>query len=429
MERAVTAELHRWKSNPKKKPLLISGVRQCGKTYVIKEFGTTSYSDMAYLNFESENLARLFEMDIDIDRIVRSLGLFRKKAISKNTLIVFDEIQICPRAITSLKYFCEDGRFDVIGAGSLLGVKLAESSPPVGKVEMITMYPLSFREFLWAAGEKELADCIGNDPFDPIIADFSERLLSLYREYLAVGGLPEAVSSWLHDHDADKVDSLLSSLNTMYVNDIARYGTGNVRENGELVWRSIPSQLTRDNNRFVFGHVREGTRARDLWSSVDWLTKAGLAIQVPVTVGNDVPAYTSQSSVFKLYCFDTGMLRYLAGVSIPDCILGLGAEPLFRGALTENYVLLELNQCTKFPIFCWRSGNKAEVDFVASFGKGYIPIEVKSSERTVAKSLGIYLDSHGGKGIIISPRTAETKERVIYVPLYSVWVLGERTLY
>lgn len=425
MYRDITSKLMDWKSNQDRKPLIITGVRQCGKTYSMKEFGNKFYDDVAYFNFEEDNIARYFEDDLKVSRIVNSLGIYRRRRIDGRTLLIFDEIQNCPRAISSLKYFCEDGHYNVMCAGSLLGVKLMESSPPIGKVDEIVMYPMSFREFLLASGEEMLVDGLEKeDPFGQTISDFEGRLSDLYMEYLAIGGLPEVVKTWVETHDCDKVDSLLKRMRAYYINDIARYGTGKVRENGELVWNSIPSQLSRDNSKFVLGHVKDGLRARDLWSSVDWLTRAGLVHSVPISTGDcDVPSFTSDPSAFKLYCFDTGMLRILAGVSI-QYVLGYGdMNGLYRGAVTENYVLLELRKLSDDGIFCWRSGNRAEVDFLVRVDGHYVPIEVKSGKSIVARSLGVYMDSHEGRGVVVSMNLPKSKGRVVHIPLYALWIL------
>lgn len=242
MKRTIMSDLLKWKSNPHHKPMMIFGVRQCGKTYIIKEFGTEQYEDMAYVSCEETNVSDVFEPDLNVDRIVKMLGIRRNKPITTDTLIVLDEIQQCPRAITALKYFCEDGRYDVICAGSLLGVKLAESSPPVGKVETVTMYPMSFREYLDACGDNMLADAIDDNPLDKDILAFRNRLIEHYQDYLAVGGLPSAVSTWIETHDPESVDKILRDLTTLYLGDVARYGKGTVRLCGEMVWKSVPSQ-------------------------------------------------------------------------------------------------------------------------------------------------------------------------------------------
>lgn len=221
------------------------------------------------------------------------------------------------------------------------------------------------------------------------------------------------------------MDSILRALKELYMADISRYGRNKVRENGEHVWRSVPAQLARDNDRFVMGHVREGQRARDLWSSVDWLQRAGLVHLVPVTVGRDVPSFASDPSVFKLYCFDTGILRVLADLSFNTVFDDGPQNALYRGAVTENYVLLELRKLTGSDIFCWRSGNSAEVDFLLRIGDAYTPVEVKSGTRIGARSLGVYLDSHGGRGVVVSPRPLESKERIVNVPLFMVWMIGD----
>ncbi len=423
MERDILDDLLRWKADPDHKPAMIRGVRQCGKTWAMKELGR-HYPDCAYFNFEEQRIGDLFEQDYSVDRIVRLLGALRGRSIGTDCLIILDEIQLCSAAITALKYFCEDGRYDVICAGSLLGVKLMTTSPPVGKVDDFTMYPMSFREFLVANGQKMVVDTMEDDPSPSAVEVFADRLIPLYREYLAVGGLPEAVGSWADRHDSSAVDSILRSLADRYVLDIVRYGDFKVKSNGELVWRSIPSQLAKDNNRFVMGHVSEGVRARDLWSSVDWLDMAGLAHAVPITVGTgSVPSVQSDLSAFKLYCFDTGVMRVLADIPFSDALIDSDRSSLYRGAIAENYVLCELLRMTAHRIWCWRSGNRAEVDFLTRFDSGPVPIEVKAGEKVRANSLKVYLDSHEGMGVVASMNPLAKKDRVLMVPLYAFWLL------
>lgn len=422
MERDILNELLLWKNNPNRKPALINGVRQCGKTWIMKELGS-KYPDCAYFNFEEQNINGIFDVDFSIDRIVNMLGVLRNKPIDKDCLIILDEIQLCSRAITSLKYFCEDGRFDVVCAGSLLGVKMMTTSPPVGKIDDFYMYPLSFREFLKANGQNMLVNALECDSSDDLITVFGEKLKTYYLEYLAVGGLPEAVESWINKHDAKEVDSILSSLTKRYVLDIMRYGDGKVKSNGEYVWKSLPSQLAKDNNKFVLGHVAEGIRARDLWSSIEWLDKAGLAYRVPITTGVDEPSIQSDSSSFKLYCFDTGIMRTLADISLSEALIGSERSALYRGAVTENYVLCELRKSTERDIWCWRSGNKAEVDFLTKIDDVPVPIEVKAGNKIKANSLKVYLDRHDGMGIIASMNPLAKKERVLMIPLYAFWLL------
>ncbi len=423
MERDILKDLLKWRSRPDHKPAMIRGVRQCGKTWVMMELGK-NYPDCAYFNFESEDkLSGVFEPDLRTDRIVTMLGGLRGRPIGTDCLIIFDEIQLCSRAITSLKYFCEDGRYDVICAGSLLGVKLMTTSPPVGKVDDFDMYPLSFKEFLRANGQGMIVDALEEDPAGDSIEIFRSRLEPLYTEYLCVGGLPEVVSDWIVNHDASAVDRRLGSLIERYILDILRYGEGKVKENGEFVWKSVPAQLARDNSKFVLGHVANSVRARDLWSSIDWLGKAELVHQVPITTGMDLPSIQSVPSSFKLYCFDTGVMRHLAGLSISDAISGSERLALYRGAMAENYVLCEIIRICRGQVYCWRSGNSAEVDFLASFGSDFVPIEVKSGDKVRAKSLGIYLDSHPGRGVVTSLNMYSHNKRVISIPLFALWLL------
>lgn len=421
MRRSILDDLMEWKGRPDHKPAMIEGVRRCGKTWSVKELGRT-YPDCAYFDFEDDrSISCIFDRDLTVDRIVKELGIHRSKAIPEDCLIVLDGIQLCPRAMTSLKYFCEDGRYDVVCAGSLPRASPMSASPPVGKVEDFVMHPMSFEEFLHASGEGMLADLVSDDPFDSSVESFHDRLIGCYREYLAVGGLPEAVLSWTTNHDPERVESILRSLARRYSDDIARYGSGNIRTNGEAVWRSVPMQLARTNNRFVFGHVRKGVRARDIRPSVDWLERAGLVYAVPIAVDTEPPS--PAASAFKLYCFDCGIMRVLADIPLGKALSSPDGYGLYKGAITENYVMTELRRMTPHRIFCWRSGNKAEVDFLTTFDSNPVPIEVKAGERVRTQSLKVYLDSHIGTGVIASLRPMSRTERVLGIPLYELWML------
>ena len=350
MKRDITEKLIRWKDAADRKPLLMTGVRQCGKTYILQAFGKDYFEDTAYFSFEgNERLASVFEYDLDTDRILLELGnVYRGKAIEPGkTLVIFDEIQSCPRALTALKYFCENQpELHIACAGSLLGVSVKRDgiSFPVGKVDRLNMYPMTFAEFLRAEGKEKLmrqADQYETDRELPKLytADFEKEL----KYYYIVGGMPEVVKKWTDTHNPLEVDRLQENILRDYQGDFAKYApTADIPKLG-WIWDSIPKQLARENNKFVFSHVRAGKRSADLEDALEWLVDAGLAYRLELAENPQLPlSFCANATYFKMYFSDVGLLRQKAGVSYRTILEEDVLYGTFKGAFTENYVLTEL---------------------------------------------------------------------------------------
>jgi len=435
MQRLLYTDLVKWKDAPDRKPLIVKGVRQCGKTWLLKAFSQECFEDAAYFNFErSGELSTIFEQNFDPQRIIDELGFQRGKKIEPGTtLLIFDEIQACPNAITSLKYFCEELRkLHVVCAGSLLGTALAAcKSFPVGKVDLLTLRPLSFPEFLLASENAFLYEELKKKPIEDIPESVLPKLETLYREYLITGGMPEVVNTWLTTRDISKVERILDAVLEMYQKDFARHVPKSEYPKVALIWDSIPGQLAKDNKKFIFSHVKTGARSRDLEDALQWLVNAGLIYKVEMV---SVPHYPlskfADTTYFKVYFCDAGLLRRLS--NFPVAAL-MSADPQFafmRGALTENFVLTELTAAKSVTPYFWKSGNKAEVDFVFQDDMLMIPIEAKASRNTQAKSLKEYRKRYKPKYALRASLEqpgvhADECGVVLDVPLYLLWNIGK----
>ena len=427
MKRKFIEKLALWKEKPGRKPLMVIGVRQCGKTYIINEFGKENYEDVAGFNFErQEKLSEIFESDYDTKRILFELSVLWGKTIHPGkTLIFFDEIQTCPKAITSLKYFCEDAPgYHIICAGSLLGVKIhSDASFPVGKIEMLNMYPMSFSEFVRAGGDEMLADLLDDYSEIKKIPDAaSDKLEALLREYYIVGGMPEAVKTWVETRDIEKVEAVQQNILDGYGFDFAKHAPIKDFPKLTAIWKSIPIQLAKENNKFVFGNVKKGWRAKDLEDALEWLSSAGLVYKVSLIEKPFVPlkSYEKPTS-FKLYMCDIGLLRRMADVSCSVILDGSPYYTEFKGAMAENYVLGELVKAGISPAYYWNSGNTAEVDFIIQCGKYIVPIEVKSEKNVKSRSLAEYRIRYAPEYAIKTSMKPEISgKEVLNVPLYFI---------
>jgi len=433
MKRHILQNLLRWKENPNRQPLLIRGVRQCGKTWIMKKFGEENYPDTAYFNFESdESLREFFEGDLDVSRIIKSLGVQRGKTIMPGTtLVIFDEIQFCPRALTALKYFCEDmPKLHIICAGSLLGVALAKPlSFPVGKVELVTLRPMNFYEFCVANGDEMLADHLTSLPADePLPTAFTGRLEEYYRDYLICGGMPAVVSSWIDKHDISEVEHIQQQILDTYSLDFVKHAPLNDFPKLSLIWNAIPLQLAKENSKFLFSHVKKGARARDLEDALQWLINAGLIYKVEKADRPYIPlSMYADASYFKIYLADVGLLRKMS--KFPASAL-LSSSPLaadMRGALTENYVLSEVMSVTGEVPYFWRSERTAEVDFLVQDGEKIVPIEVKAGKNTRAKSLQEYRKKFSPEiavrvSLQAAARHDDNNGTLLEIPLYLIWM-------
>ena len=395
MERVLINELHKWKDKPDRKPLILRGARQVGKTWLLKDFGKKFFKDVCYINFEQKDvLGAIFEGTLSPQRIIEQLSVYSGKKIQPaDTLLIFDEVQEMPRALTSLKYFAEEApEYAICCAGSLLGVALHEgTSFPVGKVEFLDLYPLSFREFLLANGEEMLLDYILNDGHRGLAA-FTEKLTDYLKKYFVIGGMPSAVLKWLDTHDFFEVDDVQKQLLAAYENDFSKHAPRQMIEKIRYVWDSIPSQLAKENKKFVYGLVRDGARAREYEDSLMWLSDAGEIIRTYNISKPDVPlkAYADLKS-FKVFLLDVGLLRCMSGVSPKVILEGSKIFEEFKGALTEQYVCQELQLFKRLQTnFYWTSSSSAEVDFLVSDGMEVYPLECKAGITMNAKSLKVY---------------------------------------
>jgi len=427
MERTLINALVEWKNKPSRKPLILKGVRQCGKTYLLKDFGKRYYEETAYFNFEeTEALKSVFEKDYDTKRILFELGLHTGKTIqSGTTLVIFDEIQECGRAITAMKYFCENApEYHIVCAGSLLGIALQKQlSFPVGKVDFLTLYPMSFQEYLRAGNAETLADYIQNykkgDTLPEVVSDKLEPLL---KQYYVTGGMPEVVETWFRTNSIELMENVQQAIINSYELDFAKHAPAKDFPKLSAIWRSIPEQLAKENTKFIFSHVKKGWRSKDLEDALEWLIGAGLVYKVCKIEKPYIPlsSYADDTS-FKLYMADVGILRKLS--KLPYEVV-LDATPHFRefkGSMTENYVLCELVQSVDNTAYYWSSGNTAEVDFVIQSGADIVPIEVKSEKNVKARSLAEYRKKYEPKYAVKTSMKKETSgDEVLNVPLYMI---------
>ena len=437
MERDLMEWLVKWKDSADRKPLLLTGVRQCGKTYLLRQFGERYFEDTAYFYFEGDRrLASIFEYDFDTDRILGELEalVLGRPIVSGKTLVIFDEIQACPRAVTALKYFCEAKReLHIVCAGSLLGVSVKREglSFPVGKVDRLHMYPMTFSEFLQADGKGGLIS--GAHRYAPgteVPEAYTMPLKNELKLYYIVGGMPEAVLSWTRNRDFEAVDRVLGNLLEDYSGDFAKYAPRTDVPKLGWIWDSVPKQLARENNKFIFSHVKQGKRSSELEGALEWLSDAGLVYRLELVEKPQLPlSFSANASYFKVYMDDVGLLRRKCGLQAATV---LGEDALyssFKGALTENYVLTQLVAGGKKPYF-WRSGNTAELDFIFEDGGRVIPMEAKAEIHTRAKSYRLFCQTYGPEvGFRCSMKNAGVNQagqtKTYSLPLYMLWRLDE----
>lgn len=434
MYRIVLEDLQKWQNSPHRKPLLVTGIRQCGKTYILKQFGERFFEDVAYFYFEGNSrLASIFTADFDIQRIVDELGIVRKqKIVPGKTLVIFDEIQACPEALTSLKYFQENlPELHVVCAGSLLGVALKRNniSFPVGKVERLKMYPMSFKEFLLANGHEALLEGIKKyDAKEPLPELYTAPLSKELKYYYLVGGLPEVVSRWVETHDFSEVAALQDNILEDYANDFAKYAPNNDVPKINWIWQSVPQQLAKENNKFFFSHVKEGKRSKDLEDALEWLKNAGLVTALELVNNPELPlSFNADASYFKVYLADVGLLCRRCGLNADTVLAESALYQNFKGALTENYVLTELIKLKISPYF-WRSGNTAELDFLFEDKNRLVPVEAKAEIHTRAKSYSLFCKKYQPTmGFKMSMKNIginnDGDTETVSLPLYLLWNL------
>lgn len=390
-------KLLKWKNKTSRKPLLVLGVRQCGKTYLVKEFSSKEFENMAYINFDgNKGLQSIFDYDFDINRILDEIGsvVLNKKIIPGKTLLFLDEIQDCPRAIQSLKYFCENlPELHVIAAGSLLGIALKKQgiSFPVGKVERLEMFPMSFEEFVIADGGEKYLNGMSKLPLGREISElYSVPMQKYLQNYYIVGGMPEAVKIWIQTHDYNQVEEIQNQILKDYADDFGKHTTPDTAIKIKLIWDAIPSQIAKDNNKFIFSHVKEGARAKDLEDALEWLVSAGLVYKLNLVQTLQLPLESMKDNTyFKIYMADVGLLRKKSNVNYRTILNGDESFIQFKGAFSENYIMSELKSLGVSAYF-WRTKADAEVDFISDYEGVLFPIEVKSATNTKAKSLQLF---------------------------------------
>ena len=394
MERFILKQLLSWKNSPYRKPLILKGVRQVGKTWILKEFGKRYYENIAYFNFdENEEYKQFFETTKNVDRILQNLMLASGQAITaEKTFIIFDEIQDCPNVINSMKYFCENApQYHIACAGSLLGIALAKpSSFPVGKVDFMQINPMTFSEFLLANGDENLAEYMENvDTIESIPDAFFNPLYEKLKMYYITGGMPESVLMWTEARDITAMQEVLSNIIDAYERDFAKHPSINEFPKISMIWRSIPSQLARENKKFIYRVVKEGARAREYEDALQWLVDARLVYKIYRSTASSLPisAYDDLSA-FKIYLADVGLLRRLAQLAPTAFGESNRLFTEFKGALTENFVLQTLiTQFEVTPRYWSQSNPPYEVDFLIQRENDIFPVEVKSEANTSGKSL------------------------------------------
>ena len=426
MKRDELAYLTEWKRSSQRKPLIIRGARQVGKTWLIKAFGASAYQTCAYVNFESDAILKdLFKQDFDIKRIIEAIQIQTGVHIEQdNTLIVLDEIQEAPGGLTSLKYFQENApEYHVICAGSLLGVALSgHTSFPVGKVEFLDLHPLSFTEFMDAMQENSLLGLLQRKEW-AMIRNFKTRFIELLRQYYYVGGMPEAVLSFSERRDFREVRDIQKRILIAYEQDFSKYAPNSIVPRIRMLWNSIPSQLAKENKKFIYGTIKEGARAKEYELVMSWLIDCGLIYKINRVTKPALPLKAYEDfSAFKLFIVDVGLLGAMGDLDVRTLLEGVGIFEEFKGALTEQYVLQQLITQNDIAIFYWAADNaKSEVDFLVQAAGQVIPIEVKAEENLQAKSLKTYHQKYQPQTAIRTSMSDFRKEEwMINLPLYAI---------
>lgn len=426
MYRVAIAELYKWKESRHRKPLIIQGARQVGKTWLMKEFGCQAYTDTVYINFDSNSrMAELFASDLDTDRLVMGIELYAGRKINPDsTLLIFDEIQEVPRALSSLKYFCENApQYHIVCAGSLLGIALHEgTSFPVGKVDFLPLYPLSFKEFLMAVAGERFAGLLNYRDFQ-MIASFKQTYIDAVKQYFFIGGMPEAVQSFVEERDFNAVRNIQKRILAAYEQDFSKHAPIEIVPKIRMIWNSIPSQLARENKKFVYGLVREGGRAKEYEAAIMWLCDCGLVHKVSRVNASGIPLKAYEDlKAFKLFMVDVGLLGCMTGLRQRTLLDGNALFTEFKGALTEQYVCQQLKAVGDLTVFYYTNDRSScEIDFVVDTGEQIVPIEVKAEINLKAKSLKTYREKFSPE---LSVRTSmadyKREDWLLNLPLYAV---------
>ncbi len=431
MYRIAMEKLLKWKQNKRRKPLIIEGARQVGKTWLMKEFGRQAYNDTVYINFDSNSrMAELFASDLDTNRLIMGLELYVGRKIDPDhALLIFDEVQEVPRALTSLKYFYENApQYHIVCAGSLLGIALHQgTSFPVGKVDFLKLYPLSFKEFLMATDKERFADLLDARDFQ-MITSFKQTYIDSLKQYYFIGGLPEAVQSFAENKDFNEVREIQKRILEAYEQDFSKHAPGEIVPRLRMLWNSIPSQLAKENKKFIYGLIREGARAKDYETAIMWLSDCGLIHKISRVnaIGLPLRAYEDLKA-FKLFVLDVGLLGCMVGLRQHTLLDGNNLFVEFKGALTEQYVCQQLKTIQDLNVFYYTNDRgSCEIDFVVDMGERIVPVEVKAEVNLKAKSLKAYYEKFSPE---ISVRTSmadfKKEEWLVNLPLYAIEEIAE----
>jgi len=426
MQRIEIQQLKKWKQSNGRKPMIIRGARQVGKTWLMKEFGRLEYKDVVYVNCEADPAVRnMFTGDFDTTRIIRGLQIIAGKPIEPNhTLIIIDEIQEAPGALTSLKYFQENApEYHVIAAGSLLGITLNRSgSFPVGKVEFLDLFPLSFVEFLDAIHETQLADLLRNPDWS-LVASFNIKFTDRLRQYYYTGGMPEVVLQYSVSGDMNQVREIQKRILVSYEQDFSKHAPAEIVPRIRMIWSGVPAQLAKENRKFIYGQIKAGARAKDFELALSWLIDCGLLYKVHNVSKPALPlkAY-EELNTFKLFMLDIGLLGALTELDARTLLEGNTVFTEFKGALTEQYVYQQLRTMNDLPVYYWSAGNaRSEVDFLLQHNGQIIPLEVKAEENLHAKSLRVFCEKYKPALAVRSSMSGYRKEDwMTNLPLYAV---------
>ncbi|MBU9738233.1 ATP-binding protein [Diplocloster agilis] len=430
MYRTAMEQLQRWKTKERRKPLIIRGARQVGKTWLMKEFGSNAYERVVYINFDNnERMRNLFEGGLEVERLVTGLELYAGHKIDPdNTLLIFDEVQEVPKALTSLKYFNEDApQYQIVCAGSLLGVALHQgTSFPVGKVEFLDLYPLSFFEFMTAMDKRQYVELLQKGDFD-MAAAFRRDYIDLLKHYYYVGGMPEVVQAFADNRDFNEVREIQQRILSAYEQDFSKHAPNEAVPRIRMLWNSIPAQLAKENKKFIYGLIKEGARAKEYELAMLWLTDCGLVHKIPRVSAPNLPLKAYEDlKAFKLFLVDVGLLSCMVGLRQDVLLDGNELFKEFKGALTEQYVLQQLKTIRDLNIYYWTAERgTAEVDFVIDNGMDVIPVEVKAEQNLQAKSLKMYREKFRPKMSIRTSMTDYKKEDwLLNLPLWAVGDVG-----
>ena len=426
MYRIAMEKLLNWKQSKRRKPLIIEGARQVGKTWLMKEFGRQAYADTVYINFDANSrMAELFASDLNTDRLILGLELYVGHKIDpESSLLIFDEVQEVPRALASLKYFYENApQYHIVCAGSLLGIALHQgTSFPVGKVDFLKLYPLSFREFLMATGQEQFAELLDKQDFQ-MITSFKQTYIDALKYYYFVGGMPEAVACFAESKDFNEVREIQKRILAAYEQDFSKHAPNEIVPRLRMLWNSIPSQLAKENKKFIYGLVREGGRAKDYETAILWLSDCGLVHKVSWVNAAGIPLRAYEDlKAFKLFVLDVGLLGCMTGLRQRTLLDGNDLFVEFKGALTEQYVCQQLQTIEDLDVYYYTNDRgSCEVDFIVDTGERIIPVEVKAETNLKSKSLRTYREKFSPE-ISIRTSMADYKKEdwLVNLPLYAI---------